>query len=288
MGPKSSLLWTLVFFTSATYHAAFPISLPSEGMTTEAESNSRHVVLVHGSGLGAWCWYKMVNLLQKRGYTVAAIDLTSQGRDRTNPDTVTTLDEYAKPLLNYLENLNGQAFLVAHSLGGITVSFAMEKYPQKIQKAVFVTSRMPLNNQSSHTSLPPESTEPGRPSDFVILNYANGPSAPPTSFSYNLSYIQDMFFNETPDQDVTLAMLSMSPTPYAISFEVLKLTPARYGSVRRFYVFTLNDHLSTPAAQQFTIDRNPPERVFKIRSDHSPFVSHPRQLTNIFEMIYNL
>lgn len=72
------------------------------------------------------------------------------------PLSVTHVGMHDPNLSEHGGSVHAQAFLVAHSLGGITVSFAMEKYPQKIQKAVFVTSRMPLNNQSSHTSLPPE------------------------------------------------------------------------------------------------------------------------------------
>jgi len=40
-------------------------------------------VMVHGAWHGAWCWYKVVPLLQRAGHTVVAPDLPSLGRDRT-------------------------------------------------------------------------------------------------------------------------------------------------------------------------------------------------------------
>lgn len=67
----------------------------------------KHFVLVHGGGLGAWCWYKVVDLLRKKGHKATAIDLTSCGKDQTDPNTVTSFVEYNQPLVDFFETLAG-------------------------------------------------------------------------------------------------------------------------------------------------------------------------------------
>ena len=60
---------------------------------------------MHGEGFGAWCWYKTIALLEEAGLVPIAIDLTGSGIDLADTNSVTTLAEYSKPLISYLENL---------------------------------------------------------------------------------------------------------------------------------------------------------------------------------------
>ena len=62
-------------------------------------------VLVHGEGFGAWCWYKSISLLEEAGLQAIALDLAGSGIDHTDPNGVSTMAEYAKPLLDYLQSL---------------------------------------------------------------------------------------------------------------------------------------------------------------------------------------
>ena len=46
-------------------------------------------VLVHGAWHGAWCWDRVVAMLEVKGHTVEALDLPSHGRDTaTRPGRV--------------------------------------------------------------------------------------------------------------------------------------------------------------------------------------------------------
>ncbi|KAG6486113.1 hypothetical protein ZIOFF_054683 [Zingiber officinale] len=66
---------------------------------------TKHFVLVHGGGFGAWCWYKSIALLEDSGFKVSAIDLTGSGISSFDTNKVTSLAEYAKPLTSFLETL---------------------------------------------------------------------------------------------------------------------------------------------------------------------------------------
>lgn len=66
---------------------------------------SRHFVLVHGGGLGAWCWYKSIALLEDSGFKATAIDLLGSGIEPTDPNRITSLMQYSKPLLDVLKKI---------------------------------------------------------------------------------------------------------------------------------------------------------------------------------------
>lgn len=70
-----------------------------EGLTV------KKFILVHGEGFGAWCWYKIVASLEESGLSPITVDLTGSGFNMTDTNTVSTLEEYSKPLIEYLENL---------------------------------------------------------------------------------------------------------------------------------------------------------------------------------------
>ncbi|KAL6543374.1 hypothetical protein OROHE_010894 [Orobanche hederae] len=64
-----------------------------------------HLVLVRGGGFGAWCWYKTIALLEEGGYKVTAVDLTGVGIHSFDPNSITSLSQYVRPLTDLLENL---------------------------------------------------------------------------------------------------------------------------------------------------------------------------------------
>lgn len=75
----------------------------------------------------------------------------------------------------------------------------------------------------------------------------------------------------------------MKPIPFAPVIEKLSLSDMNYGSVRRFYITTPEDHAITISQQETMISLNPPpEQVFRVKgSDHSPFFSRPQGLHKI-------
>lgn len=85
-----------------------------------------------------------------------------------------------------------------------------------------------------------------------------------------------------PNQDVALASVSMRPIPFAPVTEKLSLSGTNYGSVRRFFIVTQEDHAISVPLQETMIELNPPEQVFRLKgSDHAPFFSRPQALHRI-------
>ncbi|XP_058081608.1 methylesterase 1-like isoform X3 [Magnolia sinica] len=112
----------------------------------EVGKNKKHFVLVHGACHGAWCWYKVATLLTSAGNRVTAVDLAASGiNPKKFEDEVLKFSEYSLPLLDIMASLPPQerVILVGHSLGGLNLALAMDKYPEKVSVAVFLTAFMP-------------------------------------------------------------------------------------------------------------------------------------------------
>lgn len=245
---------------------------------------TNHFVLVHGGGFGAWCWYKTIALLEEAGFKVTAVDLTGSGVHSFDTNSITSLSQYAKPLTAFLEKLadGDKVILVGHDFGGACISFAMELYPYKVSKAIFVAATM-LTSGGSALDIFSEKTKSNdlmRQSQIFI--YANGNDKPPTAINLDKSLVKDLLFNHSPAKDVALASVSMRPIPFSPVLEKLSLSEIKYGSIRRFYIETTEDNAIPIALQQNMISQNPPERVFNIKgADHSPFFSKPQALHRI-------
>uniref|UniRef100_A0A1J3HRL5 Putative methylesterase 14, chloroplastic n=1 Tax=Noccaea caerulescens TaxID=107243 RepID=A0A1J3HRL5_NOCCA len=242
-------------------------------------------VLVHGEGFGAWCWYKIVAALEESGLSPTTVDLTGSGFNMTDTNSVSTLEEYSKPLIEYLENLpeEEKVILVGHSTGGASISYALERFPEKISKAIFVCATMVSDGQRPFDVF---SEELGSAERFMkesqFLIYGNGQDKPPTGFMFEKQHMKGLYFNQSPNKDIALAMISMRPVPLGPVMEKVSLTAERYGKGRRFYVQTLDDRALSPDVQEKIVRENSPEGVFKIKgSDHCPFFSKPQSLHKI-------
>nr|XP_010910170.1 putative methylesterase 14, chloroplastic isoform X2 [Elaeis guineensis]XP_010910181.1 putative methylesterase 14, chloroplastic isoform X2 [Elaeis guineensis]XP_019703951.1 putative methylesterase 14, chloroplastic isoform X2 [Elaeis guineensis] len=269
---------------SITNGKQVPISL--ENLET------KRIILVHGEGFGAWCWYKTISLLEEVGMHPVALDLTGSGIDRTDTNSITTLADYTKPLINYLQDLpeDEKVILVGHSCGGASISYALECFPKKITKAVFVGATMVLNEQRPFDVFAEQLASADvflQESQFLV--YGNGRDKPPTGLVLDKQQIKGLYFNQSPSKDISLAAVSMRPIPLAPIMEKLSLTPENYGSVRRYFIQTLDDRILLPDIQEKLVRENLPHRVFKIKgSDHCPFFSKPQSLNRILLEIAQL
>ncbi|VVB08800.1 unnamed protein product [Arabis nemorensis] len=116
-----------------------------------SEEKKKHFILVHGVGHGAWCWYKVKPLLEASGHRVSALNLAACGIDTTRSITeITTCEQYSEPLMKVLSSLpsDEKVVLVGHSFGGLSISMAMDKFPDKISVSVFLTAFMPDTKHS--------------------------------------------------------------------------------------------------------------------------------------------
>ncbi|XP_052204464.1 putative methylesterase 11, chloroplastic isoform X2 [Diospyros lotus] len=242
---------------------------------------TNHFVLVHGGGFGAWCWYKTIALLERAGFKVTAIDLMGSGIHSFDTNGITSLSQYVKPLTDFLGKLaeGEKVILVGHDFGGTCISYAMELFPCRVSKAIYIAATMLTTDQSTLDMFSQEPASNDLMQQAQKFLYANGNTNPPTAIDLDKSLLRDLLFHRSPAKDVALASVSMRPIPFAPVLEKLSLSDKNHGSVRRFYIETLEDNAIPITVQERMVNKRPPERVFCLKgADHSPFFSKPQAL----------
>jgi pimeloyl-ACP methyl ester carboxylesterase len=79
---------------------------------------TRTVVLVHGAWHGAWCWERVVPLLDAAAVPLVVVDLPSVSHVNA------TLHDDADYVRGALDSIDGEAVLLGHSYGGAVISAA--------------------------------------------------------------------------------------------------------------------------------------------------------------------
>ncbi|KAB1207143.1 Salicylic acid-binding protein 2 [Morella rubra] len=256
------------------------------GDASEPPRTSKHFVLVHGSCLGAWSWYKIVTLLKSSGHSnVTALDLAASGVNPKQRDDLRSVSDFFRPLRDFMEALppRERVILVGHSLGGFAISQAMEDFPTKISAAVFVTALMP-GPALNISTLNQESFSRQRPLQDSHFIYDRGPNNPPTAFIFGPLHLKSDVFQLSPVEDLTLATLLLRPLPLFSDEDLSKalmLSTEKYGSVNQVYILSEKDKVGDRDFQLWMIKRNPPNDVVEIAgSDHMVMMSQPIELCN--------
>ncbi|WCJ22098.1 methyl esterase 11 [Euphorbia peplus] len=250
-----------------------PFLPPIQDIKVE-ELGSKHFILVHGGGFGAWCWYKIITLLEESGFKVDAVDLKSHPHSNT-------FSEYTKPLIDILQNLKDEekVILVGHDIGGACLSYVMELFPGKIDKSIFISATMLSNGQSALHILSQQTDSSDLMKEAYVFVYGNGNDNPPTAIDLNKDILRDLLFNKSSNKDIALALVSMRGIPFSAIVEKVVISEKKYGSVPRFYIKTEQDCAIPESLQEEMIKSNPPQQVFQLKaSDHAPFFSKPQAL----------
>jgi pimeloyl-ACP methyl ester carboxylesterase len=226
-------------------------------------------VLVHGFCHGAWCWYKVIPRLQKEGHAVLAPDLPSLGKDRT-PISEVTLDKWTDAVTQVLDAQTEPVILVGHSRGGIVISQAAERRPERVKELVYVAA-----------ALIPSGALWGEIffSDGTSLIIPNLLVAEDQSYAtVREDVLKEVFYGDCSEEDVTLAKSLLAPEPLVPNFTGLSLTKQNFERVPRVYIECLRDKAVPLSLQRKMYGDLPCQKVISMDTDHSPFFSAPDEL----------
>ncbi|EOX91303.1 Alpha/beta hydrolase fold-1 - like 10 [Theobroma cacao] len=251
----------------------------------------KHFVLVHGMCHGAWCWYKLVSLLKSAGHRVTALDLGASGINPRKISELTSMSDYAQPLMEFMASLpqEEKVILVGHSFGGISMSLAMESYPNKILAAVYLTAFMPNHDSPPGTGVEEffKSVMAESIMDFQ-LSFDEGPNHPPTGALFGPNYMVAKVYQLSPKEDLELAKTVLRPGKWFmndLSKESL-LTKEKFGSVNRVFIVCNEDLLIKESLQKWYIEHSRTDDVKVIAgADHMPMFSKPKELCQCLQEI---
>jgi pimeloyl-ACP methyl ester carboxylesterase len=112
-------------------------------------------VLIHGGWHGAWCWDRVVPLLEAEGHDVLAPDLTGQGARADEVTPSVDLSAHAREIAELLESRDVRdAVLVGHSLGGAAITCAAELVEDRIAQLVYLDAFVPVAGRTVFDLLP--------------------------------------------------------------------------------------------------------------------------------------
>jgi pimeloyl-ACP methyl ester carboxylesterase len=226
-------------------------------------------LLVHGAWHGAWCWHKVIPELEALGHRAIAIDLPGHGVDKT-PTADVTLDACAERVGAALATLPGPAVLVGHSMGGVVITEAAERYCERVAGLVYLTAIV-LRDGEAMTDNPVKAS----PREFMA-GFIPTPDGIATRF--DPARMRDALYADCSAADLALAQLCLVPQATAVMQTPIRATPERWGAIPRSYITCSEDRALTLEGQRGMLERVGFDRVVEMQGSHSPFFSRPAEL----------
>ncbi|KAK7346501.1 hypothetical protein VNO80_21022 [Phaseolus coccineus] len=250
-------------------------------------SEKKHFVLVHGACHGAWCWYKLKPRLESGGHKVTTLDLAASGINLQKIEDVDTFSQYSEPLLQLLATIspNEKVILVGHSLGGLNIALAMEKFPERVEVGVFLTAVVP---------------DIERKPSYVLQKYIESNPAPnwsntkflqsgnKTVVVFDPKFLSTKLYQGSSIQDIELAKTLLRPGSLFIEdlSQQIIFSKEGYGSVPLAFIVCTED-LGIPLNFQLWMIQNAGVNdVVEIKgADHMAMLSKPQELCDSLHQI---
>ncbi len=223
------------------------------------------IVLVHGAFSGAWVWEPLVPELEARGHEVIAIDLPGAGADTTPPEEV-TVDAYAQRIC---ETLEAPSVLLANSMGGVAITQAAARCPDKVSALAYVAAFLPEDGESLlDLTHKPEAAGDGVQENLVI----EGPVAwLPNEAARRVVY------GCSSDEVAAWAAEHRRPQPLRPFADEVRIGNG-LAEIPKAYVICLQDQAIRAPLQRLMATRASCDPVIELDTDHSPWLSRREEL----------
>ncbi|MEO7978852.1 alpha/beta fold hydrolase [Flavobacterium sp.] len=237
--------------------------------------NPKNYVIVHGAWQAPYAWQTVKANLEKEGNNVIVVELPGHGNDHTSPSEI-TMDTYKEKVIDAISAVDGKVILVGHSLGGMIISSVAEAIPEKIEKLIYVAAYLPVSGQTLDqlANMDPDSQ-------------LGVPTIDPVAFTIDVQQDQivNLFIQDGTPAIQSLVVNNYRTEPLIPFINPVTLTEQNFGSVKKAYIKTLQDHVVSPYLQNKMISTTEVESVYEINTGHSPFLSQPNELSSILTKI---
>jgi len=251
---------------SKTATSTAPQALPASPLRAAELGSPKPLIIVHGAWGGGWDWKEVGNALAKNGYTVYRPSLTGLG-DRVHLASKDIgLETHINDIVNLIlfEDLH-DVTLVGHSYGGMVITGAADRVPDRIARLVYVDAYLPDHNESLVTA------NGGQPSKtitramnapdnngFIAPFWVKPGTPPPTDVPHPIKTLQDTIILKNQDRTQSI------PGTY-----ILTVDPGKTPDQDRFSAFA-----QKARSRNFT--------YFQMdETDHTPERSRPDELVEL-------
>ncbi|KAK7251096.1 hypothetical protein RIF29_34002 [Crotalaria pallida] len=241
---------------------------------------NKHYVLVHGACHGAWAWFKLKPRLESAGNKVTALDLAASGTNLKKIEDVDTVSEYSEPLFEFLASIpqNEKVVLVGHSLGGLNIALAMDKFPEKVAVGIFLTAFVPdTEHQPSYVL--EKYIERAPAAGWLDTEFF--PRGNKSAMYFGPNFLSSKLYQLSSIEDLELAKILLRPSSLFVEdiSQQKNCFHHGYGSVPRAFI-VCNEDLGIPLEfQQWMIQNAGINDVVEIKgADHMAMLSKPQEL----------
>lgn len=242
----------------------------SRAANKSEEGRMSTLLLIHGGWHGAWCWQRVVPLLQDMGHRVIAPDLPGHGSEKATPAS-RAYEQYVPCVCNILDAQSDAVVLVGHSSGGAIISAVAEERPVKISVLVYLAAFL-LPSDVTPRSVAQEDRESFLKSYLVVDPEGE-------TVSVTREGARRVFYSDCTDEDAAWATNLLVPEPLIPPQATLPSIPKhRCWQGPRVYIECLQDRALGPTMQRKMQTESPCDRVYSLQSGHSPFLSMPQAL----------
>jgi pimeloyl-ACP methyl ester carboxylesterase len=223
------------------------------------ESTPKSIVLVHGAWHAGWCWERVVPLLERRGFSVRAVDLPSTAADSA-PEADLSAD--ALEVRRAIDAIPGEVLVCGHSYGGMVISHSAVGSHPRVAHLAYLCAFMPASGES-------------------LLSFGDGTPAPWICEEEGGMTIPDrhraaeIFYNDCEPDVGRRAIERLRPQP-ATTFSGRVASPS-WERIASTYILCSQDK-ALPVPMQREVFAPRARRVVELESGHSPFLSRPDEL----------
>jgi pimeloyl-ACP methyl ester carboxylesterase len=175
---------------------------------------------------------------------------------------VSILDQQTEPVV-----------LVGHSMGGLVISQAAERRPDKIHSLVYVCAFLVRDGETLGDVAQRDAHALVMPNLVVSEDQLSARLKP--------EVIRQAFYTDCSGDDAASAERRLVAQALAPFMTPLQLSVGNYGRVPRSYVECTHDRAISIEIQKSMYASSPCRQVWTLETDHSPFLSKPNELAAI-------
>ena len=238
-------------------------------MSTTHSHRPATFLLVHGAWHGAWCWKKLIPLLEAAGHQVLTCTQTGLAERSHLLSNTLTLDTFVQDVVNLIrwEELS-DLILVGHSFGGNAISGAADQVPDAIRHLVYLDALVLQNGQSPFSIMPKEVADHRRK---IAMDSSDGLSIPvPDASAFGV--------NDPADKEWLHSKLT--PHPLSVYEDTLKLSADPGNGLPATYIAVTPHYLPTTSSRDYAKTRKD-WRYVEMEAGHDAMVTSPEALARI-------
>ncbi|MFA5328636.1 MAG: alpha/beta fold hydrolase [Prolixibacteraceae bacterium] len=238
---------------------------------TKSNKKTEPIVLIHGAWTDASSWDAVVPSLKAHGHEVIVVNLAGHGKDTTSFATITfqTYVDQVKAAIGSRTHV----ILVGHSFAGMVISQVAEEIPTQIKELIYLAAALPRDGDSLLGLAKQDSAS--HIGKYLTIDEPHGAAIIAKNGA------ADVFAADAPQNVQDYIAANIKPEPLSPLATPVHLTEKNFGSIRKVYIHTLNDHAISYPAQQYMVSAGKVAKEYSLPSSHAPFISMPDKLAAI-------